>query len=102
MTSLGPKGAMPADALTPACSSDVYYMSKFRDQLAHAVIARLHEWQDDMDELRALVAVVQSLEASSHQRGTPWTAYPSACTRLPRRALADRRGAGTNARSAVG
>ncbi|MEU5429006.1 hypothetical protein AB0H73_25915 [Streptomyces olivoreticuli] len=71
MTLLCPKGDVTADALTPAYSPSVYDPQEFRDQLAQVVIARLRGWQEDMDELRALVAVVQSLEASSHQRGTP-------------------------------
>ncbi|MEV6673535.1 hypothetical protein [Streptomyces sp. NPDC051162] len=68
-----PAGDVTADALAPAYSPSVYGTQEFRDQLAHAVIARLREWQDDMDELRALAEAVQWLEACClpHQRGTP-------------------------------
>ncbi|GAA0375535.1 hypothetical protein [Streptomyces blastmyceticus] len=68
-----PKGDVTADALTPAYSPAVYDTQEFRDQFAQVVIARLRGWQEDMDELRALVDAAARLEAFRlpHQHGTP-------------------------------
>ncbi|WP_116211886.1 hypothetical protein [Streptomyces olivoreticuli] len=67
-----PAGDVTADALTPAYSPAVYDTQEFRDQLAQ-VIAQLRGWQEDMDELRALVDAARRLEAFClpRQRGTP-------------------------------
>ncbi|MEU5422400.1 hypothetical protein ACFY1P_25165 [Streptomyces sp. NPDC001407] len=68
-----PAGDMTADALTPAYSPAVYDTQEFRDQFAQVVIARLRGWQEDMDELRALVDAAARLEAFClpHQHGAP-------------------------------
>ncbi|GAA0355515.1 hypothetical protein [Streptomyces blastmyceticus] len=68
-----PAGDVTADALTPAYSPTVYDTQEFRDQFARVVIARLRGWQEDMDELRALVDAAARLEAFClpHQHGAP-------------------------------